>query len=382
MKNSKKSKIFRICKKCIMDSTDPGIFFNSDGVCNHCLNYQDNIFPHWENLKNSSSILFESLAKLKSSNSKYDCLIGLSGGLDSSYSAYYTKSILGLNPLLFHVDTGWNTNQATDNIRLIANGLNLDLYTEVINWDSMSDMQLAFLKSQISDQDLPQDAAIFSSLYKFAIANNIKLVITGSNYSTESCREPEEWGGYLGLDKRLFKSIHSKYGNKPFEDFPIIDIFVYKFWYKFFHGMKIMAPLNYINFNKKEAEKLLNEKFGWMPFKHKHHESRFTRFYEDFWLPKKFGFDKRKAHLSSLIMTKQLKRSEALKRIKTHEMSEIEIKNEFSYVASKLGISINELENLFNVKNKTFRNYSNKRNLIKFFANILIALGIEKRYLK
>jgi hypothetical protein len=252
------------------------------------------------------------LSKLKSSNSTYDCLIGLSGGLDSSYSAYYAKSILGLNPLLFHVDTGWNTSQATENIRLIATGLNLDLYTEVINWDSMRDMQLAFLKSQISDQDLPQDAAIFSSLYKFAIANNIKLVITGSNYSTESCREPEEWGGYLGLDKSLFKSIHSKYGNQPFEGFPIIDIFVYKFWFKFFHRMKILTPLNYINFNKKEAEKLLNEKFGWMPFKHKHHESRFTRFYEDFLLPQKFGFDKRKAHLSSLLIKKIFNRSEAL----------------------------------------------------------------------
>jgi hypothetical protein len=213
-----------------MDSTDPGIFFNSEGVCNHCLNYQNNILPHWEKLKLSSDILFKSLSKLKSSNSTYDCLIGLSGGLDSSYSAYYAKSILGLNPLLFHVDTGWNTSQATENIRLIATGLNLDLYTEVINWDSMRDMQLAFLKSQISDQDLPQDAAIFSSLYKFAIANNIKLVITGSNYSTESCREPEEWGGYLGLDKSLFKSIHSKYGNQPFDGFPIIDIFVYKFY--------------------------------------------------------------------------------------------------------------------------------------------------------
>jgi hypothetical protein len=255
----------------------------------------------------------------------------------------------------------------------------LDLYTEVINWEEMKDLQIAFLKSQIPDQDTPQDVSFFSAMYLFARKNKIKYVLTGANYSTECCREPEEWGAYPGIDKLLIKDIHNKFGKNPLISFPIVDILTYKIYYKYILGMEIVKPLNYIVYNKKEAEKLLQDRFGWEKFLHKHHESRFTRFYEDFWLPKKFGFDKRRAHLSSLILTNQLTRQEALKRIENPEMSYVFIKQEFEYVANKLGITVDELQTYFNGENKTYHDYKNKRVLIGIGAKAMKVLGLEKR---
>jgi hypothetical protein len=277
------------------------------------------------------------------------------------------------------VGAGWNTQQAVGNIEKLVDGLGLDLYTEVINWEEMKDLQLAFLKSQIADQDLPQDGAFFSALYKFARKNKIKYVLTGANYSTECCREPEEWGGYPGIDKKLFKNIHKRFGKIPLTTFPLVDIFMYKIFYKYFLGMEIIKPLNYISYIKKDAEKLLEERFKWEKFQHKHHESRFTRFYEDYWMPKKFGYEKRRAHFSSLIMTGQMTRNEAIQRIAKPELDEQFHKHEFEYVANKLGLTVDELQEIFKGENKTYRDYRNKRFLIGIGSNIMKVLGLEKR---
>lgn len=309
-------------------------------------------------------------------------LLDYQGGLDSSYAAYIAKEKMGLRPLLFHVDAGWNTDQAVGNIEKLIEGLGLELYTEVVNWEEMKDLQLSFLKSGIPDQDLVQDASFFSSLYKFARQHRIKHVITGSNFSTECCREPEEWGGYLGIDTLLFNDIHTKFGEKPLKTFPLVDILVYKIYYQKILGMKVHHPLNLVPFNKKDAENELNKKFGWQPFQHKHHESRFTRFYEDYWLPRRFGYEKRRAHFSSLIMTGQMSREQALERISKPEMDEHFLKQEFEYVAHKLGISVENLQELFFMPKKTYKDYKNKRWLIGLGANVLRALGLEKRYFR
>jgi putative aminotransferase len=306
----------------------------------------------------------------------------LSGGLDSSYVAYVAKVKMGLRPLLFHVDAGWNTDQAVGNIEKLVDGLGLDLYTEVINWEEMKDLQLAFLRSQIPDQDLPQDASFFSSLYKFARKHRIQYVITGSNYSTECCREPEEWGGYLGIDKRLFSDIHGRFGTRSLDTFPLVDILVYKGLYQKVMGMKVAMPLNMVPFVKKDAEDELERLFGWQRFQHKHHESRFTRFYEDYWLPRKFGFHKRRAHFSSLIMTGQMTREQALARIAQPEMDEHFLQQEFEYVAHKLGLTVAQLQEIFEGPNKTYRDYRNKRWLIGLGANVLRTLGLEKRFFR
>jgi len=364
-----------------MDISDPHITFDEQGKCDYCRNYQQNILPNWHPNEQGLKELMKTANKIKKAGQgkDFDCIIGLSGGPDSSYVAYIAKEIMGLRPLLFHVDAGWNTQQAVSNIEKLVDGLGLDLYTEVINWEEMKDLQIAFLKSQIPDQDTPQDVSFFSAMYLFARKNKIKYVLTGANYSTECCREPEEWGAYPGIDKLLIKDIHNKFGKNPLISFPIVDILTYKIYYKYILGMEIVKPLNYIVYNKKEAEKLLQDRFGWEKFLHKHHESRFTRFYEDFWLPKKFGFDKRRAHLSSLILTNQLTRQEALKRIENPEMSYVFIKQEFEYVANKLGITVDELQTYFNGENKTYHDYKNKRVLIGIGAKAMKVLGLEKR---
>ncbi|MCT7601872.1 N-acetyl sugar amidotransferase [Aliarcobacter butzleri] len=375
------NKEYQICTNCIMDTTDLHITFDENGECDYCQNFKNTILPEWKYGANRLDELMIIAEKIKKDgkNRDFDCIIGLSGGLDSSYTAYVAKNIMGLRPLLLHVDAGWNTDQAVENIEKLVDGLGLDLYTEVINWEEMKDLQLAFLKSQISDQDLPQDVAFFSGLYKFARKHNIKYVLTGGNHSTECCREPEEWGGYPGIDKTLVKDIHSKFGTKPLKTFPIVDILKYKILYKYIYKMEVFRPLNYVRYIKSEAEKTLNDLYGWKKFQHKHHESRFTRFYEDYWMPKKFGYEKRRAHFSSLIMTGQMTREEALKRISSPEMSEDFLDKEFQYVANKLDITKEDLTEIFNGKNKTYNDYKNKRFLIGIGANIMRRLGLEKR---
>jgi putative aminotransferase len=364
-----------------MDTLDPKIYFDKHGICDYCNNFEKLIKPNW----NVDSIGVRQLAQMADAirqagkGKDFDCIIGLSGGLDSSYAVYVAKEKMGLRPLLFHVDAGWNTDQAVGNIEKLVDGLGLDLYTDVVNWEEVKRMQVAFLRSGIPDQDLVQDAAFFSGLYKFARKHKIKHIITGSNFSTECCREPEEWGGYLGIDTTLFADIWAKCGDGQPNDFPLVDILVYKVWYQKVLGMKVHHPLNLVPFVKKDAEDELEHRFGWQRFKHKHHESRFTRFYEDYWLPRRFGFEKRRAHFSSLIMTGQMTREQALKRISKPEMDEHFLRQEFEYVAHKLGLTVAELQVIFDSPKKTFRDYKNKRDLIGFGGNLLRKLGLERR---
>ena len=373
----------KICSRCIMDSTDLKIKFDRDGLCDYCTNFDNKIKPHWKN-KSNDRLLSQWSKKIikKGKNNDFDCIIGLSGGLDSSYAAYIAKEKMGLRPLLFHVDAGWNTDKAVGNIEKLVNGLDLDLYTEVVNWESVKRMQVAFLRSGIPDQDLVQDAVFFSELYKFAKKYKIKYVITGSNFSTECCREPEEWGGYLGIDKMLFEDIWRKHGDGRSNNLYLIDTLISKIWYQKILGMKIVYPLNLVEYVKKDAEIELNNKFGWQPFQHKHHESRFTRFYEDYWLPKRFGFEKRKAHFSSLIMTGQMKRDEALKRIYSSEMDKNFLEQEFEYISNKLDLSKDELTELFTMPKRYYYNFKNRRWIINLGANILRFLKLENRYFR
>lgn len=380
-----KNLAYRICCKCIMDSSDPKIGFDDSGVCDYCNNFNSNINPNWLTDERGQQVLLQLADKISCDGTghDFDCIIGLSGGLDSSYAAYVVKEKLGLRPLLFHVDAGWNTDQAVGNIEKLVDGLGLDLYTEVVNWESVKRMQVAFLHAGIPDQDLVQDAAFFSGLYKFARKYKIKHIITGSNFSTECCREPEEWGGYLGIDKALFDDIWVECGDgNPNEDFPLVDILVYKLWYQKVLGMKVHHPLNLVPYVKKDAEDELEHRFGWQRFQHKHHESRFTRFYEDYWLPRRFGYEKRRAHFSSLIMTGQMTREQALDRISRPEMDEHFLKQEFEYVAHKLGLTVDELQALFDMPKKTYRDYKNKRDLIGLGAYVMRKLGLEKRYFR
>jgi putative aminotransferase len=376
---------YQICSRCVMDTSDLGIAIDEHGLCEYCNNFKSTIEPNWHAGSQGAADI-EQVAdsiRVAGKGQDFDCIIGLSGGLDSSYVAYVAKEKMGLRPLLFHVDAGWNTDQAVGNIEKLVDGLGLDLYTDVVNWEAVKRMQVAFLRAGIPDQDLVQDAAFFSGLYKFARQYKIKHIITGSNFSTECCREPEAWGGYLGIDKTLFGDIWAKCGDgRPNDDFPLVDILVYKLWYQKVLGMKVHHPLNMVPYVKKDAEDELGRHFGWQRFQHKHHESRFTRFYEDYWLPRRFGYEKRRAHFSSLIMTGQMTRDQALDRLSRPEMDEHFLKQEFEYVAHKLGLTVDELQALFDMPKKTYRDYKNKRDLIGWGANFMRKLGLEKRYFR
>jgi N-acetyl sugar amidotransferase len=378
-----KQREYQICTKTIMDTSDSNIVFNSLGESDYYTNYKEIIEPSWHTGDKGYKLLMETAQKIKADGKgkDFDCIIGLSGGLDSSYAAYVAKEIMGLRPLIFHVDAGWNTQQAVSNIEKLLNGLNLDLFTEVINWEEMKDLQVAFLKAQIPDQDLPQDTAFFSSLYKFATKYNVKYVLTGGNFSTECCREPEQWGAYL-MDSWLINDIHKKFGKIPLKSFPVVDTITHKIYYHYIKGMKVFKPLNLVPYVKEDAEALLNVKYGWEKFQHKHHESRFTRFYEDYWMPKKFGYEKRRAHFSSLILTGQMIRDEAIERISKPEMSDEFHRQEFEYIANKLDLKVGDLQQIFEGENKTYRDYRNKKWIFELGTKVLRATGVERRLIR
>lgn len=374
---------YQICTNCIMDTSDSSIVFNEVGLCDYCVNFQRNIRPNWHDDEIGAKKLNEIAEKIRADGRKrsFDCIIGVSGGLDSSYVALVTKR-LGLRPLLFHVDGGWNTDQAVGNIEKMVNGLGVDLYTEVIDWEEMKDLQVAVLRSQIPQQDIPQDTAFFSALYNFARKEKIKYSITGGNYSTECCREPDEWGAFPGVDRTLILDIHRRFGTIPLQRFPIVDVFESKVYHRYVLGMRVVKPLDMIRYVKTEAEEELSRLFGWQPFDHKHHESRLTRFLEDYWFPRKFGFDRRRAHFSSLIMTRQMAREDALARIREPEFDDHFLEQEFAYVANKLDLTVDELRVIFEGDNRQMTDYRNKLRFIEAAGKIQVALGLERRLYK
>jgi N-acetyl sugar amidotransferase len=375
---------YQICSNCIMDTTDPDITFDERGWCDYCRNFYKNILPNWYPNEQGEKVLAPIIDKIKKDGQErdHDCLIGISGGIDSSYVAYISKEKYGLKPLLFHVDAGWNTQVSVNNIQRLVDGLGLDLYTEVVDWSEMKDLQLAFFKAQVPNIDIPQDLSFFSALYSFAVKNNVKYILTGGNYSTECVREPNEWGAYYPTDMRFVKDIHRRFGQRPLKTFPAADIFKYKLYYRYIKGLKVVKPLNYIPYIKEDAIKELTDRFGWQKYAQKHHESRFTKFVECFWLPKKFGYERRKAHLSSLILTNQMTREEALERIAKPEIDEQTMMQEFEYVAKKLDLTVSEFQELFEGKNKNYRDYKNKMFFITLGTKIMQLLGLEKRVVR
>ena len=373
------TRAFQICTNCVMDTTDSQISFDAAGVCDHCRTFREHTRPSWDTGAKGRAELDRMVERIRKEGKgkDFDCIMGMSGGIDSSYLTYIAKAELGLRPLVFHVDAGWNSQQAVNNIERLVDGLGLDLYTEVIDWEEMRDLQLAFFKSGVPHLDVPQDHAFFATMYNFAAKYDIKTILTGANLSTECVRNPTEWM-YFATDVRQILDIHGEFGTRPLKNFPLSNILRHKVWLRYGRGIKVLRPLNHVPYEKEASMDLLVEKFGWQRYPQKHFESRFTRFYEGYWLPGRFGFDTRKVQYASLILTEQMTRDEAMERLRGPAYDEATIKQDFEYVATKLGISVAELQGYFDAPRRTFRDYKSQQHTFAAGAQVMKWLGIER----
>ena len=348
----------KICSKCIMDTTDPEIFFNEHGICNHCTEFETvtkrQWFPNEEGMVKLEKMI--GIMRARGRGRDYDCILGLSGGIDSSYMALKAKD-WGLRPLVVHVDAGWNSELAVYNIEQIVKYCGYDLYTHVMDWEEIRDLQLAYLKSGISNQDVVQDHAFFASLYHFAVKNNISTVISGGNIATESVF-PRSWH-HAAMDAINLKAIHKKFGSLKLKQYKTISFLAYFFYYPFLKGMTVIRPLNFMPYHKENAIQVLKDSTGYKEYARKHGESRFTKFFQNYYLPEKFNMDKRKPHLSSQVLSGEISREQALRELEKPLYKKSELKEDFAYISKKLGISLDELDQLVHSKGHDYSEYSN-----------------------
>ena len=361
-----------------MDTSDAAISFDHDGVCDHCRTFHTKIKPNWHTDERGKAKLDKLTAAIKAAGAgrEFDCIIGVSGGIDSSYLAYVAKTEMGLRPLVFHVDAGWNSQEAVNNIEKLIEHLELDLYTHVIDWEEMRDLQLAFFKAGVPHIDTPQDHAFFATMYKFALENKVKYILTGGNYSTECVRNPIEWM-YYQSDSIQLNDIHRRFGTRPLTKYPTTSILHHKLYLPYVKKIRAVRPLDMVPYSKDAAIALLKDKIGWQPYPQKHFESRFTRFYEGYWLPEKFGYDTRRVQYSSLILTGQMTRAEAIEKLKRPAYDTESIAHDFEFIATKLGISVAELRGYFSAPNKTHRDYRSQQALYALGAPAMRLLGLE-----
>lgn len=369
----------RVCSNCVMDTSDHDISFDENGICDHCHDFYNIVKPKWNPDNYGRKALEDILTKIKQEGKKneFDCILGLSGGVDSSYMLHLAVKEFGLRPLVFHVDGGWNSELAVHNINVMIDKLGLDLFTEVINWEEMKDFQLAFFKSGVPHLDIPQDHAFIATLYKFAEKHNIKYILNGGNISTECVQYPMQWF-YYGTDMAQINDIRKRFGTCKMETYPFSSVYRHKIYLKYIKGIKVIKPLNYIPFEKKIALDFLEREYNWKPYPQKHFESRFTKFYEGYWLPERFGFDTRKVQFSSLILTGQMTRESALEQLKVLPYNSATIEDEFNYIATKLGITSDELREYFNMPKRYYWDYRNQQNIFRLGARVLNFFGVEK----
>lgn len=371
----------KICKKCIMDYSDPEITFDEEGICNHCKRYNE-ILDSRVHIDNNEEKLNALIKNIKKSSRKgdYDCIIGVSGGVDSTYVAWLCKK-KGLNPLAIHFDNGWNSELSVKNIENCLDILEIDLVTYVIDWEYYKEIQKAFLMSSTPDGEIPTDHAINALLFNEAKKRGLKYIINGMNFATESMNV-RRWS-YGHSDWKYIKSTLKSFSViknfKKYPHFSLLNLILNIVW----HRTKVVSILNYVEFNKDEAMEIITNKLNWIYYGGKHYESIYTRFYQGYFLPLKFNIDKRKGHFSDLIRCGQMNRDEAIELIKTDPYPSESLKNEdFEYVLKKLELSKTEFEQIISNKNRSFLEFPNNYKIISFMKNFLNLLRKRNLYSK
>jgi len=362
-----------------MDVSDPDITFDENGVCSHCRQFDLVYKPVLERANSSEgparlATLVESI-KAQGAGKDYDCIIGISGGVDSTYVAWKVKE-LGLRPLAVHFDSGWNSELAVANIENLVKRLSFDLHTFVVDWEEMADLQLAFFKASLANCDIPTDHGFLAVLYRTAATYGVKTFIGGGNIATESIL-PQAWG-YNAGDRRHLRAVHRQFGQVPLKTYPTLSFFDRYFWFPAIKGFREVRLLNYLPYDKNSAKELITRELGWRDYGGKHYESIFTRFFQAYYLPQKFGFDKRKAHLSSLIVSGQMTRQEALQELNKPTAPADLLERDREFVARKIGISASEMDQILALPPKSYRDYPSNEWLFKLKSNVLRRLRGQK----
>jgi len=307
---------YRVCTRCVMDTTATGIVFDENGICNYCTDFLAMLKTAQEKVVDRVAHRQEFIEEVKEAgkSKEYDCVVGVSGGVDSSYALYLTVKN-GLRPLAVHLDNGWNSELASHNIANLVTNLGVDLYTHVIDWEENRDLQLSFFKANVVDIEMLMDNAMLALNYRQAANYGLKYILQGTNMATEGLAMPKGWN-HFKYDVRNIRRIHKKFGTVPIKTHPLISTLDY-LWFEFVRGIKWVSFLDYFPYNKFEAMETLKREVCYKPYPYKHYESVFTRFYQAVILPKKFGYDKRRVHLSTLVVSGQMSRADAIRMLET-----------------------------------------------------------------
>lgn len=365
-----KSKAYRMCARSVMDTiADPDIGFDAEGISNYYYEYQAKAKLRLFNDDAHKTRLNEIVNLIQSDGKgrEYDCIIGVSGGVDSTYVAYLVKQ-LGLRPLAVHFDNGWNSELAVKNIEHVLNKLGIDLFTYVIDWEEFKSLQLAFLKASTPDGEIPTDHAITALLFQIANEKHIKYIVNGNNFATESVM-PITWS-YGHIDWQYIRWVNNKFGTRKLKSYPVITPLKYSY-YTFVRGIKIISILNYVSYQKVEAMRVLQQELGWKYYGGKHYESIYTRFFQGYILPEKFQIDKRKAHLSTLIFSGQMTREEALRDLQKPIYPEGLLEEDKMFVNKKFELTPAAFDEIMRLPGKTFRDYPNSYRMHVFLRKAL-----------
>ncbi len=358
------ARAFRQCTRCVMDTTDRDICFDELGRCNHCRDYFERIARRTYRGEESDRELQALVGRMKRAGRRreYDCVVGISGGIDSSYAAHVARQN-GLRPLAVHMDNGWNSDTAVKNIKNLARILGIDYQSHVLDWEEFKDLQLSFLKASVPEIETPTDMAIPAALHQAAVEHGVKFIISGGNYATEGIL-PAAWH-YNAKDVTFLKAIHERFGTRALKTFPTFG-FEKEMYYKLVKGVRIVYLLNHVPYSKARAMKVLQDELGWQYYGGKHHESTITGFVHSYIHPKKFGIDYRKATLSTQICAGEVTREEALGALEEPPFREEQIAPQKAYVAKKFGLSLEEFEEILARPARTHRDYPNDERFLEF----------------